>query len=86
MVEPKFQKELDKLNLECAIENEMALASLKMGFVELKDRAYLKGINYGDAWLDGWNSAVESHIGCIQRQAESTQQKHSRLLHRWGLE
>ena len=82
---PDIQRELDRIHVAIDIDNELIFTSMRMEVQEMADRAYLKGNEYGDGYIEGFNEGY-----CVAQQLDSERtnlihRKYEELEGRWGL-
>ena len=80
-----YQKELDRLNLELALEFEMSWASERMEICELFEKAEQEGEGYGPGYSDGFWAGRELLLKYMLSNTEANENKHNELLKRWGI-
>ena len=80
-----YQKELERLNLELALEFEMSWASERMEICELFEKAEQEGDDYGNGYADGFWAGRELQLKYMLSNTEVNEDKHNELLIRWGI-
>ena len=80
-----YQQELERLNLELALEFEMSWASERMEICELFEKAEQEGNDYGNGYADGFWAGRELLLKYMLSNTEVNEDKHNELLIRWGI-
>ena len=79
------QQELDRLNLELALEFEMSWASERMEICELFEKAEQDGADYNKGYAEGFWAGRELLLKYMLSNTEVNENKHNELLRRWGI-
>ena len=81
---PRFKHELDQLRTDIRIEDFLSIVSEKFETFELCEAARLRGIEFGDGFLEGFIAGQELRIKYDTAREQSINQKHEELYERWG--
>ena len=82
---PSFQRELEHLNMELALEFEMSWASERMEICELFDNAEKEDGDYSRGYTDGFWAGRQLLLKYMLTNSEENEGKHKELLRKWGL-
>lgn len=82
----EFQRDLNRINYEMAVEREIASASERMQMRELFDEASEHGEGYAQGYYDGFWQSRELYFKCWDPVKELSDAKYDDLNKRWGLD
>ena len=80
-----YQQDLDRLNMELALEFEMSWASERMEICELFEKAEQEGDDFNNGYTDGFWAGRELLLKYMLSNTEANESKHNELLIRWGM-
>ena len=82
---PQFKREVDQLREDIKIEDFLSNVNEKFEALELCEAARLRGIEFGEGFLEGFVAGQELRIKYDTAREQSINQKHEELYERWGL-
>jgi hypothetical protein len=81
----QFKREVDQLRADIKIEDFLSYVSEEFEALELCKAARLRGIEFGEGFLEGFFAGQELRIKYDAAREQSINQKHEELYERWGL-